>query len=329
MSIHDSPTDQWFNSAIGEARSEGIGRVLEGSMATSLARIRQTAPEVDREWKAGWWRASTRTIRCAMTKPKGTTTDEGMKHWFDERGICRSRYLKGTNLCTTFATISCTTRRSGFFLGMIRRKGEDEMSDLVCRLVDKCDDLGIRLGLVMLDRGFYTTGVIHSLKEIRAEKKKPDPFDCLVLCRRTKRVKDTLDECAERGAVASEEVITGKASKYGGKPASVSYCTHTARSKACEVAGRRNKRKRTAEKRPHEQVRPEDARDAARLRSGHSSRMQVRRVCLQHAKHGRVQVRGAADELDQVPRPREANAVRVARLRPQGTCASRQSCTTL
>ena len=93
MSIHGSPTDQWFNSAIGEARSEGIGRVLERSMAASLARIRRIAPEVNREWKAGWWRASTRTIRCAMTKPKGTTTDEGMKQWFDERGICRSRYI--------------------------------------------------------------------------------------------------------------------------------------------------------------------------------------------------------------------------------------------
>ena len=44
-----------------------------------------------------------------------------------------------------------------------------------------------------------------------------------------------------------------------------------------------------AEKRPHQQVRPEEAGDAARLRSGHPPRVQVHRVCLRHAGHGRVQ----------------------------------------
>ena len=98
----------------------------------------------------------------------------------------------------------------------------------------------------MPDRGFYTTGIIHALKEIRAEKKKPDPgspFDYLIQCRRTKRVKDTLDEYAEIGAVASDGVITGKTSKSDGRPVSVSYCPHTVRSKACEAGEMRNKRK--------------------------------------------------------------------------------------
>ena len=178
-------------------------------------------------------------------------TDEEMKQWLDERGICRSRYLKGTDLRTTFATISCITKRSSFFLGVIHKKREDEMSDLVRRLVGKCDDLGIRVGLVMLDRGFYTTDVIHSLKEIRAEKTKLDPgspFDYLVRCRRTKRVKDTLDEYAESGAVASEGVITGRTSESGGKPVSVPYCTHMAKSRAHEAAERRDERKKGGRK---------------------------------------------------------------------------------
>ena len=51
MNIHDSPTDQWFNSAIKEAKSEDIDRILERNMAANLARIRRIAPEVDREWK--------------------------------------------------------------------------------------------------------------------------------------------------------------------------------------------------------------------------------------------------------------------------------------
>ena len=119
-----------------------------------------------------------------------------MNQWFDERGICRSRYLKGTDLRTTVATISCIAGGSSFFLGVIHKKMDDEMSGQVRRLVGKCDDLEIRLGLVILDRGFYTTDVIHwrlfvdpqitsnlphrrrsanilhSPKEIRAEKKK-------------------------------------------------------------------------------------------------------------------------------------------------------------
>ena len=97
----------------------------------------------------------------------------------------------------------------------------------------------------MPDRGFYTTGVMHSLKEIRAEKTKPDPgspFDYLMQCRRTKRVKDTLGEYAESGAVASGGVITGRTSESGGKPVSVPYCIHVAKSKAHEAADRRNKR---------------------------------------------------------------------------------------
>ena len=134
---------------------------------------------------------------------------------------------------------------SSFFLGVSHKKREDEMPDLVRRQVGKCGDLGILVGPVMLDRGFYTTGVMHSLKEIRAEKTKPDPgspFDYLMQCRRTKRVKDTLGEYAESGAVASGGVITGRTSESGGKPVSVPYCIHVAKSKAHEAADRRNKR---------------------------------------------------------------------------------------
>ena len=187
----------------------------------------------------------TTMMRCDK-KPKGITTDEETNQWLDERGICRSRYMKGADLRTTFATISCITGGSSFFLGVIHRKGEDEMSDLVRRLIGKCDDLGVRVGLVMLDRGFYTTDVIHSLKEIRVEKTELDPgspFDYLIQCRRTKRVKDTLDEYAEGGAVASEGVITGRTSESGGRPVSVPYCPRVVKSKAREAGERRNKRK--------------------------------------------------------------------------------------
>ena len=103
----------------------------------------------------------------------------------------------------------------------------------------------------MLDRGFYTTGVIHSLKEIRVEKKKQDPgspFDYLIQCRRTKHVKDTLDEYAEMGVAASEGVITGRMSESGGKPVSASYCIHIAKSGAHEAAERRNERKKGGRK---------------------------------------------------------------------------------
>ena len=253
MDIHGSPTDQWFNSAIGEAKSEDIDRILERNMAANLARIRRIAPEVDREWKKAGMVVGIDTHDQMRydKKPKGMATDEEMKQWLDERGICRSRYLKGTDLRTTFATISCITGGSSFFLGVIHKKMDDEMSDLVRRLVGKCDDLEIRLGLVMLDRGFYTTDVIHSLKEIRAEKKKQDPgspFDYLIQCRRTKRVKDALDEYAEMGVAASEGVITGKTSKSGGKPVPVSYCIHIVKSKAYEARERRNERKKGGRK---------------------------------------------------------------------------------
>ena len=150
LSLH-SPTDQWFNSAIGEAKSEDIDRILERSMTANLARIRRIAPEVDSEWKKAGMVVGIDTHDQMRydKKPKGMTTDEEMNQWLDERGICRSRYLKGTNLRTTFATISCITGGSGLFLGVIRKKREDEMSDLVRRLVGKCDDLGIRVGLVI------------------------------------------------------------------------------------------------------------------------------------------------------------------------------------
>ena len=44
-----------------------------------------------------------------------------------------------------------------------------------------------------------------------------------------------------------------------------------------------------------------------------SARTQVRRVCLRHAGHGRVQVRGAADERGRAPRPRGADAAHAQR----------------
>ena len=56
MNIHGSPTDQWFNSAIKEAKSGDIDRILEGSMAANLAR---NPPGLRRKWTAngrrpGW-----------------------------------------------------------------------------------------------------------------------------------------------------------------------------------------------------------------------------------------------------------------------------------
>ena len=52
MNIHGSPTDQWFNYAIKEGpQSEDVDRMLEGSVAANLVRIRQIAPEAGREWK--------------------------------------------------------------------------------------------------------------------------------------------------------------------------------------------------------------------------------------------------------------------------------------
>ena len=156
--IHGSPTDEWFNSAIKEAKSKDIDRVPERSMAANLERIRKIAPGVDREWKKAGMVVGIDTHDQMRydKKPKGTTTGEEMNQWLDGRGICRSRYLKGTDLRTTFATISCITGGSSFFLGVIHRKGEDEMSDLVRRLVGKCDKLGIRP-----DRGDAGSRFLH------------------------------------------------------------------------------------------------------------------------------------------------------------------------
>ena len=92
MDIRGSPTDQWFNTAIKEAESEDIDRILERSMAANLARIRRIAPEADSEWKKAGMVVGIDTHDQMRydKKPKGMTADEEMNQWLGERGICRS-----------------------------------------------------------------------------------------------------------------------------------------------------------------------------------------------------------------------------------------------
>ena len=78
--------------------------------------------------------------------------------------IITSKFKSGTYHFNCPATINCTVEGSRAFLGATLVSRMDSLQDTVSKLIDGCTKKGIRIGVLTVDREFFSTGVIGTLR---------------------------------------------------------------------------------------------------------------------------------------------------------------------
>ena len=78
--------------------------------------------------------------------------------------IITSKFKNGTYHFNCLATINCTVEGSRALLGAALVIREDSLPDTVSKLIDGCTEKGIWIGVLTVDREFFSTGVICTFK---------------------------------------------------------------------------------------------------------------------------------------------------------------------
>lgn len=120
--------------------------------------------------------------------------------------LLRSRYQNGTDKFETYITIQCVEQAARAQIGCHHVTFLDNNPNLVRKLLTDCTKNGIRTSLVLLDREFFSVGVISQLKKMHCT--------FLMPCTKRPAVKEALQEHlrGERRWVSECTITT-----YGGK----------------------------------------------------------------------------------------------------------------
>ena len=115
--------------------------------------------------------------------------------------IITSKSKSGTYHFNCLATINCTVEGSRAFLGATLVRRMDSLSDTVSKLIDGCTKKGIRIGMLTVDREFFSTAVIGTLRSKNVQ--------FLMPATRTQGIKKATSEfeAGKRDAV-SQHVLT-------------------------------------------------------------------------------------------------------------------------
>ena len=121
--------------------------------------------------------------------------------------IITSKSKNGTYHFNCLATINCTVEGSRALLGAALVRREDTLPDTVSKLIDGCIKKGIRIGMLTVDREFFSTSVIGALKSKNIQ--------FLMPATQTKGVKKAIDEfkAGKRDAVSQHALTSGGADK--------------------------------------------------------------------------------------------------------------------
>jgi len=79
------------------------------------------------------------------------------------REVRRSRRKSGTTHFFSYATVCLIYKGRRYTLGIYRVRAKEKMKDVVRMLLRRIEGMGIRIGLLLLDRGFYSAEVIRYL----------------------------------------------------------------------------------------------------------------------------------------------------------------------
>src|SRR6266699_506730 len=87
--------------------------------------------------------------------------------WADRAEVYRSKARDGTSHFHAYATVYLLLRGQRFTLALTPVARGEHLEDVLKRLLRRCARLGVRPRLLLLDRGFYSVGVIRYLQAAR------------------------------------------------------------------------------------------------------------------------------------------------------------------
>lgn len=105
-----------------------------------------------------------------------------------DKHITRSKPKAGTCHFERYITIQCVVPECRLVIGHLQMPATAIIEVFVRKIIDFVQDIGIRLGTVMLDREFFTSGVIKTLDELNIK--------YLIPCVNTSSVKKAIEEFA-------------------------------------------------------------------------------------------------------------------------------------
>jgi hypothetical protein len=89
------------------------------------------------------------------------------KHDPDDTQIYRSQAKRGTNSFFAYATVYLVLHGERFTLAVAPVTRSEALKQVLQELLRVVSKMGLKIGLVLLDRGFYSVAVIRSLQEAR------------------------------------------------------------------------------------------------------------------------------------------------------------------
>ena len=179
------PSDQWFNNILSKTNSEAALK----SFTATITRLLSLLAKINQ-------------------LPK-----EGLDIAFDLHKICRydrkpgpeltsSKSKNGTSKFERYITVQCDNNDMRLILGCCPMPGSASMPDMVRGIVDMCRDAGACINTVLLDREFFSTGVLEVLDELNVT--------YLMPCTNTKGVINALNEfAAGKRQKVSENYLKG------------------------------------------------------------------------------------------------------------------------
>ena len=83
----------------------------------------------------------------------------------DMKFMRQSKHKNGTHLFNTLASVHCVTEGCRACLGVLVRTRDIFPADAVAALLDMCENNGIRMRTLLLDREFYSAEIMNLLEK--------------------------------------------------------------------------------------------------------------------------------------------------------------------
>ena len=163
-------------AAAGITSIGAICKKLSGAPTSQaiLAALRATLPDLatlERQVNRSLWPDAKR-LKALRRKPREIAIDltlipyHGQPH-SDPSEIYRSQPKSGTTHFHAYATAYVIHKGHRYTLALTRVLADEAMSDVLGRLVKQVRSQGVRIKLLLLDRGFFSVKMVRSLRAMR------------------------------------------------------------------------------------------------------------------------------------------------------------------
>ncbi len=180
------PSDEWMRDVASKTRGSDIYKCFARTVSLQIGQLREM-----RLLKKG------QEIDVAI--------DMHLIPRYDKRygvELVRSKAKDGTHIFERYITIQCIDQNRRLVLGVLDMPSLEDTADFVRKIIGIAQDAGACIGMAMLDREFFTAGVMGTLGDMGIK--------YMVPCKNTDPVVDAIAEfAAGKRSRVSESVITG------------------------------------------------------------------------------------------------------------------------